>query len=71
MGALRGVAIASVITSQTRKKGVGWGGDSIWEEVYHTGRVAIVPVRDWEKGVLIMTRNLRLQGSSFGCSSSL
>lgn len=43
------------------------GEDSIWEEVHHTGRVALVPVRDWEKGVLIMTRYLHLQGSSFGC----
>lgn len=29
--------------------------DSIWEDVYHTGRVALVRLRDWGGGVLIRT----------------
>lgn len=29
--------------------------DSIWEDVHHTGRVALVRLRDWGGGVLIMT----------------
>lgn len=29
--------------------------DSIWEDVYHTGRVALVRLRDWAGGVLIRT----------------
>ena len=47
------------------------GEDSIWEEVYHTGRVALVLVRDWERGALITAHNLHLQGSGFGCLSIL
>lgn len=45
--------------------------DSIWEEVYHTGRVALVLVRDWERGALITAHKLHLRGSSFGCLSIL
>lgn len=47
------------------------GEDSIWEEVYHTGRVALVLVRDWERGALITAHNPHLQGSSLGCLSIL
>lgn len=57
------------ITNKKKKK--ERGEDSIWEEVYHTGRVALVLVRDWERGALIMAHNPHLQGSSFGCLSIL
>lgn len=45
--------------------------DSIWEEVYHIGRVALLLVRDWGRGALIMAHSPHLQGSSFGCLSIL
>lgn len=56
--------VESAIASQEKRQ-----EDSIWEEVYQTGRVALVLVRDWERGALIMAHTPHLQGSSFGCLS--
>lgn len=47
------------------------GENSISEEVYHTGKVAGVPVRDWRRAALIMTHKTYLSGFSFGCLSIL
>lgn len=55
------------IANKKRKR----GEDSIWEEVYHTGRVALVLVRDWERGALITAREQQIQSSRFGCLSVL
>lgn len=37
------------------QKGDEKGVDSIWEDVYHTGRVALVRLGDWGRAALITT----------------